>query len=244
MSWRVFHIAAGRYRNFSSLDLPGAKLLRTDEITSATYHFLVMNLRNCRPSFLTIPAVNSLYSWLEQEPPTGFNIGMNFAVLSPEQQSAMVDVGRTCQPIAAVLNRSLIGFWTRGHFQPSGPLIDFVTKECRPVGRVRNFELMVLRDSPPPKFTYCVTFDKEWRTDAPAKNGFAARGPRDARQDLEQRGLKLGIANLHGQPRTLLVNAGFLTKIGPGMLFTRVEDAAFAFEQSSCGAAPERVTAR
>jgi MFS superfamily sulfate permease-like transporter len=53
----------------------------------------------------------------------------------------------------------------------------------------------------------------------------------DIRADIEQRGLKLGIANLHGQPRSLLVNAGFLTKIGPEMVFSRVEDAALAFEQ-------------
>jgi hypothetical protein len=168
MSWRVVHIAVGRYRDFSSLDLPGAKLLRTDEATAATYRFLVANLRDCRPSFLTIPGINSLYSWLEREPPTGFNVGMNFAFLSPEQQRTMVNVGRTCQPIAVVLNRQLIGFWTRGHFQPSGPLIDFVTKECRLVGRVKNYELMVLRNAPPPKLTYCVTLDKEWRADASA----------------------------------------------------------------------------
>ncbi len=166
VSWRVFRGAAGRYRHFSSLDLPGAKLLRTDEATAATYHFLVANLRESRPSFLTIPGVNSLYHWLEQEPPTGYNVG-NFAFLSPEQQRAMVDVGRTSQPIAAVLNRYLLGFWTRGKFQPSGPLIDFVTKECRPVGRVKDYELLVLRDAPAPKPIYCVTLDREWRTDAP-----------------------------------------------------------------------------
>jgi hypothetical protein len=33
---------------------------------------------------------------------------------------------------------------------------------------VKNYELLVLRDSPPPKFTYCVTLDKEWRSDAAA----------------------------------------------------------------------------
>jgi|GEM_PF-3270124 len=166
VSWRVVQIAAGRYRHFSPLGLPGAKLLRTDETSAATYYFLVANLRDCRPSFLTIPGVNSLYTWLEREPPTGFNVGMNFAFLSPEQQSAMVNVGRTSQPIAAVLNRKLIGFWTRGHFQPSGPLIDFVTKECRPVGRVNNYELMALLNAPPPKLTSCVTLDKEWQADA------------------------------------------------------------------------------
>lgn len=168
LSWRVFRLATSRYDHFSSLNLPGAKLLRIDESSAATYRFLAENLRDCRPSFLTIPGLNSLYGWSEREGPTGFNATMNFALFSPAQQSAMVNVGRTCQPIAAVLNRQLLNFWIRGKFQPSGPLIDFVTKECRPVGRVKNYELMVLLDSPPPKLTYCVTLDKEWRTDAPA----------------------------------------------------------------------------
>jgi len=168
LSWRVFRLAASRYDHLSSLDLPGAKLLRTDESSAATYRFLAANLRDCRPSFLTIPGLNSLYGWSEREAPTGFNATMNFALLSPAQQGAMVDVGRTCQPIAAVLNRQALNFWVRKKFQPSGALIDFVTKECRSVGRVKNYELLVLRDSPPPKLTYCVTVDKEWRTDAPA----------------------------------------------------------------------------
>ena len=168
LSWRVLRLATTRYDHFSPLNLPGAKLLRTDESTAATYRFLAENLRGCRPSFLTIPGMNSLYSWSEREAPTGFNATMNFALLSAAQQNAMVNVGGKCQPIAAVLNRRILNFWIRGKFQPSGSLIDFVTKECRPIGRVRNYELMVLLDSPPPKLTYCVTLDKEWRTDAPA----------------------------------------------------------------------------
>ena len=43
-----------------------------------------------------------------------------------------------------------------------------MTKECRPVGRVNNYELMVLLNAPPPKLTYCATLDKEWRADTPA----------------------------------------------------------------------------
>ncbi len=166
LSWRVFRLAASRYDHFSALNLPGAKFLRTDESSAATYRFLAENLRECRPSFLTIPGLNSLYGWSGRDFPTGFNATVNCALLSPAQQSAMVKVGRTCQPIAVVFNRQVLNFWVRGKFQPSGPLIDFVTKECRPVGRVKNYELLVLRDSPPPKFTYCVTLDKEWRSDA------------------------------------------------------------------------------
>lgn len=168
LSGRVLRLVASRHAQFSSLNLPGAKFLRTDEYTAAIYRFLAENLRGCRPSFLTIPGINSLYGWSEREAPTGFNVGMNFALLSAAQQNAMVNVGGTCQPIAAVLNRRILNFWIRGTFKPSGPLLDFVITECRSVGRVNNYELMILRNSPPPKLTYCVTLDKEWRADAPA----------------------------------------------------------------------------
>jgi hypothetical protein len=167
LSWRVIHLTASRYNHLSSLDLPGAQLLRIDESSAATYRFLAENLRDCRPSFLTIPGLNSLYSWSEREVPTGFNATMNFALLSLDQQRAMVNVGRTCQPITAVFNRQLLNFWSRGNFRPSGPLIDFVTRECRSVGRVNDYEVMILCDSTPPRLTSCVTLDREWRSDAP-----------------------------------------------------------------------------
>ena len=48
-------------------------------------------------------------------------------------------------------------------------------------------------------------------------------------EELLRRGLRLGVANLHAQPRELLRRSGLLASIGPEMLFTRVEDAALAF---------------
>jgi hypothetical protein len=39
--------------------------------------------------------------------------------------------------------------------------------ECRAVGRIGNYELMTLVNSPRPTLTYCATFDREWRADQP-----------------------------------------------------------------------------
>jgi hypothetical protein len=41
------------------------------------------------------------------------------------------------------------------------------------------------------------------------------------------------VANLHAQPRELLARSGFLATIGSQMSFTRLEDAARAFERAS-----------
>jgi hypothetical protein len=172
---RVYR-GASHYAHLSSLNLPGAQLLRIEDLPAATYRFLVANLEESRPSFLTVPGLNSLYGWTHRDPPTGFNATMNFALLSRDQQRAMTDVGRTCRPIAAVLNREILDFWADGNFRPSGPLIDFVARDCRSVGRVNRYELMILRDSPPPTFTSCVTLDQEWRANAPV-NQITIRPP-------------------------------------------------------------------
>jgi hypothetical protein len=163
----VTYRLGSQYNRFSSLALPGANLLRIEELSAARYRFLAENLRDCRPSFLTIPGLNSLYGWAGVEYPTGFNTGENFALLSHEQQREMVQVGRRCQPIALVFSQKLVDFWTGGRFQPSGPLIDFIRTECRPVGHVGDYALMTLLDSPTPTLTYCAILDKEWRADQP-----------------------------------------------------------------------------
>jgi hypothetical protein len=52
-------------------------------------------------------------------------------------------------------------------------------------------------------------------------------------EEFSRRDLRLGLANLHAQPRALLSRSGLLASIGFGMLFARVEDAALAFERTS-----------
>jgi SulP family sulfate permease len=53
----------------------------------------------------------------------------------------------------------------------------------------------------------------------------------EIKEELLQRNIRLGLANLHAQPRELLARSGLLASIGPKMLFTRLEDAALAFSK-------------
>lgn len=156
--WREnVRLHAHLYRVWAPLNLPGAQLLRPEPTNAAVYRCLAENLRHSRPSFVTLPGLNSLYGWAERPTPTGFNVGFNFAFLSHAEQQKIVEVARRCRPIALVLNEDLMFFWSRGRFQASGPLVDFAKTECRSAGSVRGYHLMSLNSEPLPTLTYCAS---------------------------------------------------------------------------------------
>jgi hypothetical protein len=153
---RRLDVGASRYDTTVPLELPGANLVRVDPLLRATLHFLSENLRDATPSFLTVPGLNSLYQFAGVDYPSGFNLTMNFALLSREQQESIVGVGRRCRPIALVVNKSLVQLWTRRRFRPEGPLAKFAQHECQVVGRVGSYELFSLASEKPLPLTYCV----------------------------------------------------------------------------------------
>lgn len=55
-------------------------------------------------------------------------------------------------------------------------------------------------------------------------------------EELSERSLRFGVANLHAQPLELLTRSGLVANIGSEMLFARVEDAAFAFRKAATDA--------
>jgi hypothetical protein len=155
-------LVANKYRERAPLGLPGTNLVRLERADAATCRCLAENLRNCRPSFVSLPAQNSLYLWAERPFPTGFNVPTNFVVLSTEEQRKIVEVGRRCKPIALVLHQHLLfDVYIQGRYQPSGPLIDFAKEECRPAGLVRGYDFMSLKNEPLPTLTFCATIDAD-----------------------------------------------------------------------------------
>lgn len=154
-------LVANKYRERAPLGLPGTNLVRLERADAATCRCLAENLRNCRPSFVSLPGLNSLYAWAERPFPTGFNAVTSFALLSDGEQRKVVEVGRRCKPIALILNQHLMFVWTQGRYQPRGPIIDFAKEECRPAGRVRGYDFMSLTKEPLPTLTYCATMDAD-----------------------------------------------------------------------------------
>jgi hypothetical protein len=156
--WRSSLYAAKQIYQFNvPLQLPGSNVLRLNRVSAATYKCLAENLRTSRPTFISVPGMDSLYGWAERPYPIGLNVSLNFSLFTDAEQRRIVEVGRTCAPIAVVRNNYLLYFWTRGRFQPSGPLIDFVRNECRSIARIQGYDLMYLKAAAPPVLTYCAT---------------------------------------------------------------------------------------
>lgn len=57
----------------------------------------------------------------------------------------------------------------------------------------------------------------------------------DVRAELKQRGLSLGLVELHAEVREMLQRAGVLDRVGSGMVFDSLEDAQVAFIQTTSG---------
>lgn len=60
----------------------------------------------------------------------------------------------------------------------------------------------------------------------------------DLHDELKQRGISLGLAELHTDARALLERAGVLEKIGPSMVFEGMEDALDAYQAEYGGSTP------
>ncbi len=143
------------------LGLPGTHLVRLRREDAATCRCLAENLRRCRPSFLSLPGLNSLYFWAERPFPTGVTAGSNVALLSDEEQRSLVETGRTCKPFTLVLHQDLLFLNLNYRYHAGGPLIDFLKDECRHVGLVRGYDFWSLNADPRPSFIYCASLGTE-----------------------------------------------------------------------------------
>lgn len=56
----------------------------------------------------------------------------------------------------------------------------------------------------------------------------------EIRAELDQQGIKLGLAELHTEARAILTRAGVIERMGPTMVFESLDDAYCAFEGSPC----------
>jgi high affinity sulfate transporter 1 len=66
----------------------------------------------------------------------------------------------------------------------------------------------------------------------------------EIREELRRRGIKLGLADLHSQPRQMLERTGVAASIGADMLFDRSTDVVAAFGKMAAAAAPVSAAAR
>jgi hypothetical protein len=142
----VFVVAIGirdetarrRYRELEPLRLPGAETLRLPPERALIYRSLVRELRSRFGTFVSLPALNSLYFWSELEPPTSWNATFWPRMLTDRQQREVIE---------AIGRRDDVGFVFDRRPQPvkylddPGPLVLYLFRSTRPVGTIGPFEI-------------------------------------------------------------------------------------------------------
>jgi hypothetical protein len=154
--WGIVRTMRQSYRSLIRLDLPGARRVRMPEESVALYRWLTLNLRAHADKFVSMPAINSLYFWTEQEPPTGLNTGAWILLLDDTQQQSIVDSLAGHPNVAAVVVPRLTAFWLRRRPMRPQPLATYLEGQFETVGVFRGYEFRVRTDRQPPELTYCA----------------------------------------------------------------------------------------
>jgi hypothetical protein len=127
-----FVAAKTEYMALSPCRLEGAERIRMTADDVELYRWLVSNLERSADSFVSLPGFNSLYLWLQQDPPTGFNTTTWMTLLSEQEQlkirQRMMQVDRMC----VVYNPAWTRFWTQGRSIADQPLVEHIMSDFEP----------------------------------------------------------------------------------------------------------------
>lgn len=128
-----------------SLDLPGAREMRVPEAMAVQLQELTSGIRAHCDTFMTLPAMNSLNIFAEQEPPVELAGPWPFFVNADEQREIVRKV-RGIDRFCFVYKPDLLDFWAgfSGGIKPERrPLIRYFEEEFRPLRDYSGYVLMV-----------------------------------------------------------------------------------------------------
>ena len=139
------------FTNFNAsmpLDLPGAYSTRVVPQQGETLRELIGSLAANHCSYLvTYPGMDSFYVWTDQQSSIEMRYGQWYLLLTPGEQTALVQQFQHQPGLCVIENSKLIDFWTKGRPPPSGQLVDFIDSRFVPAGTYGDYELLVRASS-------------------------------------------------------------------------------------------------
>jgi hypothetical protein len=104
--------AARAYHQMEPSGLRGSRWLRLPREQAEFYHRLIQATRVHGRSFFTMPGLDSLYFWAEEEPPTCINVPNWMELLTPAQQSKLVADLQNADDLCVICWNIDVKFWT------------------------------------------------------------------------------------------------------------------------------------
>ena len=138
--------AYDRYQALTPLNLPGARLLRLEPLRVERYQKLTRTLCANADMFFTMPGLNSLYFWTQQEPPNGFNITGWMNLLNEPQQQSIIERLKASRSPCVVEIPDLMLFWDPRPAWTTTPLMLFIKNNFKPAASFDGYTLWISRN--------------------------------------------------------------------------------------------------
>lgn len=132
------------YDSGVSLALPGAARMQVSEPLYLQMHSLVQALRTHCDTFLTLPGMNSLNIFAQQEPPTEMSGPWPFFFTADQQRQIVREVAP--QPRLCIVRKpDLLAFWAgfSGSTVPKRPLVNFIERRFTLLHDFSGYQLLI-----------------------------------------------------------------------------------------------------
>jgi len=130
------------YRRLAPLDLPGTSGVHIEPDERATYHWILHKINQSCDSFVSFPAMHSLYLWTGKLPPVYAEVDGWQPYLSRERQAVerrMLEGPRSC----VLYIDHLVPFWLPPNNTPGRTLLGFIQEQFVEVDARNDFHFMV-----------------------------------------------------------------------------------------------------
>jgi hypothetical protein len=115
LGWCKLPTTQRQYASLPRLNLPGARLVRTDAAMVDHYRALAQYLEANCDTFITCPGVNDFYFWTGKRPPTHLNPTTLSILTAQQQEQIMAALRRAEKPLIVILASIVDDPRRRGH---------------------------------------------------------------------------------------------------------------------------------
>ena len=135
--------AVGAYNRLEPSGLRGSRFLHMPADEADFYRWLLQAACAHGRSFFTMAGLDSLYFWAEQDPPTCVNATTWMTLLTPEQQTKVVEDLQRTPDLCVVRWNPLVEFWTRGRDISGNRIVRYLEDNFVTVESFNECDIMV-----------------------------------------------------------------------------------------------------
>jgi hypothetical protein len=139
--------AAKAYQQLEPSGLHGSRLLHMPRAQSDFYRRLIQAARAHGRSFFTMPGLNSLYFWAEQDSPTCCNVGNWLTLLKTDQQSKVVADLRKTPDLCVIRWNAAVEFYSRDRDISSNNIVRYIEDNFVAAESFEGCDILVRRST-------------------------------------------------------------------------------------------------